>query len=354
MTKGETDCMMKKFLCTLVCLILCLSALSAQAAAVRDDRQMDVQPDQSLVSFASLIAGAALMRGQSALAENETPCQELQEGVFLLLYAMQGTSADHTASVSDSELSDSYGKLFASGAYTPITQPICPCLTRQGDGLLVDWSNLEGDRDTGADIYETHLENGRLSVKADVYTSYYSDLDAEDVPEDGICFEMGMELVLQQNAQSPFGWSLVSFACSPAYQNGALAEWKETVEDNYSLFMPASFELSGATEQGPVYTAENGTVSLTVTPRYVSGNDHLDACLTAYQEAYPDATFVCEPWNGQFTVEQEGLYIICYANDDMDLAYVLTLQFPAERQMEYTFCGEIIRNSFYAAGMPVG
>ena len=61
-----------------------------------------------------------------------------------------------------------------------------------------------------------------------------------------------------------------------------------------------------------------------------------------------------EPDLSYFTAETDGMYVMYVVPEEADSLHVLTLTFPSERQYEFSFYGEIIRNSFYCEGMGLG
>ena len=71
-------------------------------------------------------------------------------------------------------------------------------------------------------------------------------------------------------------------------------------------------------------------------------------------QAYPDQEVTREEMYDAFTLLQEGEFIMVVTADDYPWTYTVTLTFPKERQAEYAFYAEIIRNSFGVWGLARG
>ena len=85
-----------------------------------------------------------------------------------------------------------------------------------------------------------------------------------------------------------------------------------------------------------------------------AGRDPLAAARTEYAAAHPEATITMEPGLFYFTGETDGAYVIYVYPEASDTLRIITLTFPSERQYEFSFYGEIIRNSFDCEGMGLG
>ena len=61
-----------------------------------------------------------------------------------------------------------------------------------------------------------------------------------------------------------------------------------------------------------------------------------------------------EPLLHYATAETEGEFAVVFAPKNGTEVYTFLLRFPTERQYEYSFAGEMIRNSFWSVGVPMG
>ncbi len=339
-------------------LILCLCCSCALAAPVRDARDMAVEEDDNLSALVSLMGGAVLMRDVSSLSAGETPSQPLVEGALLLglfrfvLPRVDEQPLDDVETVPVDILKTYYRDLFASGEFEAWDAPQCPCITRtDGSAFSFDFSDLEDDSYGGAKIYEITKSGNDLIVRADLYSSIGNEgVPAGDVPQSVLFWESGITLELQPSSASRFGYQVVSLTTTPAYENGAFSEWNVTEGEGYSMSLPQMLEDKG----GDVYQSADGLVTLRVETITDTRSDRLSYYLEQYQSGHIDARVLAEADMGYFTGETDGEYTICFANEYSDSVYLLTLTFPAERQAEFSFYGEIIRNSFYGYGLAMG
>lgn len=347
--------------------ILCISMVifsmtGAFAAPVRDARVMDVPADDSLRSLVSLYAGAALLRSVPALNEGEAPSEAYVEGVLLLglsrivLPRVDEDPLDDVETVPEDVLKTYYEELFASGVFQMPDAPSCPCITRNDDKLTFDLSMLEGDQEGGARIYAIKKDDNRLTVSADMFTAIgYAGEMVEDIPEDCLTWEAGMTLVLEKDGKSQFGYRLVSFSTTPAYLDGAVNAWQNLSAAGYSLTAPTFFSPNAVAQNGAnTYTSADGTAVLYVEAISDSRTEKLDYYRSLYEQSHADASLLVEADLNYFTGETAGEYTLLIAPEDGAYVYRVTLTFPAERQAEFSFYGEIIRNSFGGDGLANG
>lgn len=346
--------MLRKIISILLCAALVMSC--AFAAPVRDKRNVEGETDM-LDTFVSLIAGGALMRAVPSYTENEQPPQKLVEGALVIglyrfLLPRDENSADMTDTLTEADLAAYYQDIFASGSFIAYDQPTCSCISKNGSSYTFDYSDLEGNADIGAYIYNIESANGLVHIDADVFSAFYSGLNADDIPEDSLWWECGISMTVKADASSRFGYKLVSFEFTPAYNYGALYEWTIEGTEMYELVSP--FAYAGSDINGETYVNEDGSASVLVHSEVLTGTDKLNTCLEIMREQHPDGIYSIDDWADEFTVELPGAYIICFVPESMDKVYTLTLTFPTENQEEYTLYGEFIRNSFWASGMALG
>lgn len=345
---------------TLVCLSLCL-CLAAPALAVpcRDERTL-TDGGAMLETAVSLFGGASLMRDVYAVNEGEAVPQTMIEGALLLGYGrhllpnVDGDPADAAETVSAAAAEALLPQLFAGTAAIPET-PSCPCITRSGDTLTFDISDVDVETASAAKVFSAWEENGRMTVLADLYSAiaYYGE-DLEQVSEEYITWIRTAQFVLERDPNALLGYRLVAMNAYPDWLDGALSEWELTLGEDYEVNLPAFFALASSEDGTDVYTADGLDAALTVQIVPASGQDPLDTARREYAAAHPEAAIVMEPALSHFTAETDGAYVLYVWPEGADTLHVVTLTFPPERQYEFSFYGEIIRNSFYCEGMGLG
>ena len=341
-------------------LFLCLSlAVSAVAAPCRDQRTL-TDGSTALETAVSLFGGAALLRDVYSLAEGAACPQALAEGALLLgygrhLYAnADGDPTDGTETVSASALQALLGELFAGEAAVPET-PTCPCITVTGDSLAFDITDVDVESAGGAYIFSAWNDGGRFTVLADLYNAIaYFGEEMEQIPEDCILWIRTVQMVLERNAASPLGYRLVSMSAYPDWLDGALNEWELTLGEDYEVNLPTFFSLTSSEDGADVYRAEGLDASVTIQTLSASGQDPLATARAQYAAEHPEALITMEPALYHFTAETDGTYALYVYPEGAENMRIITLTFPAERQFEFSFYGEIIRNSFWCEGIGMG
>ncbi len=345
---------------SLFALLVCLSlAVPALAAPCRDPRTVSVA-GPTLETAVSLFGGAALMRDVDALAEGAPVPQALTEGALLLGYGrhlLPGTDGDPNdgaETVDAAALSALLPGLFAGAADVPVT-PSCPCITRTGDTLVFDVTDVDVESATGAYIFSSWQDGARVTVLADLYSAIaYFGEDMDAIPEDCVTWMRTAQLVLEESEVSPLGYRLVSLAAYPEWLDGTVSEWTMTLGEDYEVSLPSFLSLASSEDGVDLYVADGVSAQLTIQTLPATGADPLAAARAEYAAAYPDAAIVMEPALSYFTAETDGAYALYICPEASGTLRVLTLTFPGERQYEFSFYGEIIRNSFWCEGMGLG
>ena len=343
-----------------VCLFLslCLAA-PALAAPSRDVRTLN-DGGEALETAVSLFGGAALLRDVYDLEEGGEVPQALTEGVLLLGYSRSllpngnGSPADAAKTVDAAAVQDLLPQLFAGPAAVGET-PSCPCIVRQGDSLVFDVSDVDTESAGGGYVFSSWQDGKRVTVLADLYTTidgFGEDLDV--IPEECLTWMRTAQFVLEQDENALLGYRLVSMVSYPEWLEGAVSEWELTMGEDYEVNLPTFFHLDVTDEGADTYKADQIDAKLTVAALPASGEDPLAAALEEYASAHPEAAIVMEAELGHFTAETDGAYVMYVRPEESDTLRVVTLTFPSERQYEFSFYGEIIRNSFYCEGMGLG
>ncbi len=355
-----------------VFLALALLCSCAQAAPARDVRRMELKAGENLRSLVSLLGAASLLRDVRTLGEKETS-EPFLEGVLVLglsrglLPRTDDDPADGVETITPEAARQMLaGLLGEEHTDSSFDRPTCPCISLTDGSLVVDYRNMEAETAGGARIFSVQREGDRLSVLADVYVSLASwQTNPQEVAEDCLTWEFTVRFVLAQadgasNADAPFGYRLVSMESFPEWEKGCLDDWRSVREDSFSFILPPFFSRWN-TEESPVtgdktytFASEDGGRSLTVTEQKAPANDPLGRFRTDYLSAHPDAHVAMEPMLRYATAETAGEYAIVFAPKGSGEVFTFTMRFPAERQYEYSFIGEMIRNSFWCVGVPMG
>lgn len=344
----------------------------AQAAPARDIRKLDVRPSESLRSLISLFGAASLLRDVRELPENSTS-EPLMEGVLVLGLSrglLAGTDGDPSKGVQSLPVSSALelleGLLGKEHTRSDFRNPTCPCLKLNGDTLTADYRGIEEETAGGARIFSVTEEGNRLVVLADVYASLASwQTNPQEVSEDCLTWEYTARFVLEQadgrtRGKMPFGYRLVSMDSFPEWEEGCLDNWRSVRQDRFSFAIPgflSSWDTVESPDTGLVsytFEAPDGRRGLTVLEEGSTGSDPLGRFRADYLAAHPDAQVSMEPLLRYATAETEGEYAIVFAPKNSGEVFTFTLRFPPERQYEYSFIGEMIRNSFWCAGVPMG
>ena len=342
-------------LCMMLCVSLAATALAAPCRDVRTEGR-----DAELENAVSLFAGAALMRDVTDFTEGEAVPQPLAEGVLLLgfgrhlLASTDGNPSDETETADAAALQPILSSLFSGDSQVPET-PSCPCITRSGDQLVFDITDVDVESAGGAYIFSRWLDGERVVVLADLYNAIaYFGEEIAIIPEECISWVRTAMLTLERDSASPVGYRLVSMTAYPDWLDGSVNEFELTLGEDYEVSLPPFLRLSNSEDGTDTYVADGIPVQLTIQTLAAQGQDPLDAAREAFVAGHPDAAIVMEPQLSYFTGETDGAYTFVVCPDGAESMRVLTLTFPSERQYEFSFYGEIIRNSFWCEGMGLG
>ncbi|MBQ8081333.1 MAG: hypothetical protein IJ240_05475 [Clostridia bacterium] len=350
--------MIKRCLSVLLALTVLSLSAAALAAPSRDERTS--VGNQALRDAVSLFMGASLLRGVEGLNAGESPSQALIEGTLLLgfsrsiLPSVDGDYADGTETVPDDVTEIYLSELFAAPAPIP-TQPTCPCITRQEGALYFDFTDLESESSVGAHIFSVTDNGSTVTVLADLFTSVaFAGEPIETLPEDGLNWEYTAQITLEKNSDSQFGYRLIGYRLSPEWLDGALVEWRTVSGADYEASIPSILTVDSLGGAEDTFATADGSASLVIRTLNGAGGDRLQAARNDYAASHPGARIVYQGEVNLFTGETSGEYTICFAPEGVDTVRLLTLSFPAERQDEFSFYGEIIRNAFWCDGLGNG
>ena len=174
------------------------------------------------------------------------------------------------------------------------------------------------------------------------------------LPEESVTFLYHCRLTLVPDLDAESGWQVVSCdELSPLYAAGRTINWQQAdnTEFGYSLLLPTGFELKEDVARHMLWQMAGSTETLKVD---AMENPGYEALLADYLSAPTGEVLLEEREFGTFSTYGDTFYEMYAAMEGTEYAYILRLDFPAERQGEYLLYGELIRNSFFVWGGAVG
>ncbi|MBR0408079.1 MAG: hypothetical protein IJI53_08585 [Clostridia bacterium] len=370
---------MKKLSALLLALCLIVSAYPALAAPTREARAVEVTVDEKLTMLTELVVNAAILQGTPAepgtaltvpdFNRDETPSDLLVSCALAwginagYLPYDDEISGRETIALKKEQAEDLYGRVFTSAAYHfeyPSTEN---AESVKADEKYRTWF-IRGELNMafasacnyGVHIYSAEFDGTDVDVLCDVFTTTEPEMKqkADDVPEDALIWQCGARVSLREAPETAFGYTLNGFSFTPFYQDGDLSAWQEfeNTEMEYSLNLPASLGVADDAADHRVWQSADGKVTLIIEAKDEETN--YEEALAKYLAANPGSNIIQEREFDRFSVTTEGSYTLVIASEEMPRVYTITLTFPAERQAEYTFYGEIIRNSLNVWGVSNG
>ena len=357
---------MKRLLSVLLAVCVLLSLTAAQAAN-RDMRQVDAEIDPGMRMLTETVLGASVFTGTRSLEENMQPAPALIESAFAM--GMYNLSLPHDgedlldnhAVVSAEEAESLYGLLFAAGRFSMPAFASVSGVSVQNGAYEIDLKALQDAPMIGVYIYavetdEADADELTVDLTADLY-SYYGDFstDAADLPEDALTWLCNAEIALEKAPETAYGYRVKRFALSETYEDGMLSDWQpiENTAYEYSVNVPSIMGLAQDDPAHMVFQTADGSASLRIDAEPLNGRS-ADQVLSAFTAANPQRQLVREEEFTRYYSTGEGDYQLWVISDAIDVFYHVTLQFPPERQAEYTLYSEFIRNSMIAWGISNG
>ncbi|MBR1585414.1 MAG: hypothetical protein IJ662_07745 [Clostridia bacterium] len=364
---------MKRGIALLLSLCLCLAAAGAQAASARDVIRADAAVEPGMQMLLETVLGAAVSTGVNGLEEGMSAPPALVDAAFALgLYNLSlphdgADLLDDQATMDAREAQELYGLLFANGSFDASAAGVSGVsgVTAVGDGMRIDLTAQRSAPIIGVYVYSVAVDEASIGedgeqdvveLAADLY-SYYGDFstDVFDLPEDDLVWLCNAEVTLGVAPETAYGCQIRQFALSERYEDGMLSEW-QTVENNvceYSVNLPGILGLAEDDAAHTTWQTADGSASVRIDAEERDGQS-ADQVLSAFLAANPGRTVHQNPEFSIYYSEAEGNYQQWIISEDLPLLYHLTLQFPVERQAEYTLYSEFIRNSFIAWGISNG
>ena len=369
----------QKLFALLLALCLTLAAVPALAAPTRDLRAMEVTVDEKLTSLTELIVNAAILQSIPTmggvpsyvpeLAKDETPSDLLVScalawgiQVGALPYDLE-IGEQNTIALGMEQAQELYRSIFTNPSYEfiqwtdeeadALKNEISPRPWYIGEELNVALATL---CHYGVYIYSAEFDGTDVNVLCDVFTAKETEVQqsAEEIPEEALVWQCGARLSLRSAPEQPFGYTVNSLALTPFFQAGNLSQWVEfeNNEMEYSVNLPGILGVADRTAARRVWQTGDGKATLSIS--VVDEETSFDSAAAKYQAAHPDEQLIREPEFDRFSVMREGSYTLVTMSEEMGRVVLVTFVFPAERQSEYEFYAEIIRNSLSLWGISNG
>ncbi|MBR4539322.1 MAG: hypothetical protein IKO52_10820 [Clostridia bacterium] len=352
----------KKIIALALALVLTLTAFPALAAPTRELQSIEINLTEGLRALIEIAAWSTVWDRYALHADSlvlEAGKAPNPGGAERAMYEA-ARRVSQTTFLSMEEANNLYGQLFTQGEWT-VPDSSSPYFTVTGEGIsLNDLSVAPGNYGgEGAYLYSASFNGMDAAVRCDLYDISWmapaeGQASVEEAPEELVSWTYHMEASLRFAPETEFGWTLNSISLSPYYRDGNFGEWweAENWELEYSVNLPGSFELTDETSDHWVFKNTEGDAVLTIEAK----EDDLsyDQALAAFMQDNPGRKVTQERLYDAFTSLVDGEFIMVVTADEYPITYTITLTFPKDRQAEYAFYAEIIRNSFGVWGLSNG
>ena len=346
----------KKLIALLLALCLALTAFPALAAPTRDIRAIEVTADEKLLTLVDIACEAIPeecfgAEARIVLEKDQVPDAYLTEQALWAAVLMTRESLRLTAE----EAGQLYRQIFTCGEFDPavLAGSDLPFIMADEDALEVN-PEVRPLGFGGAYLYEITFDGTDALVRCDLYTCQAEGADVNEAPEEWVTWACCADLSLRFAPETEFGYTVNSISLSPRYRDGNFGDWweAENTELEYAVNLPGSLEPADETPEHWVFKNAEGDVSLTIDAK--EEDLTYDQALAAFMSAHPGKNVRQERLYDAFILTEAGLFVMVVTADGYPWTYTVTLAFPAERQAEYEFYAEIIRNSFGVWGLSNG
>ena len=347
----------KKIIALALALFLALTTVPALAAPTRDLQAMEVTADEKLQTLVNIACeaipeecfdmdGACIVLEKDQAPDANLTQQALWAAVLL---------TRETTWISDEEANQLYRQIFTNGKYdAAVIAGIGMPFTAAKDGGLEINPDVCDIGCSGAYIYDVTFDGTDALVQCDLYFCEVEWADVNEVSEVLLTWTNSAELSLRFAPETEFGYTVNSISLSPYYRDGNFGDWCEVEnwELEYSVNVPGSMEIVDETSDHWVFKNIGGDAMLTIEAK--EDNQTYDHALAAFMQAHPGRKVTREELYDAFTSFAEGEFIMVVTADEYPWTYTVTMTFPKDRQAEYEFYAEIIRNSFGVWGLSHG
>lgn len=347
---------------TALMLALCLSlaGFSALAAPTRDLQAIELTVDGGMIDLLEITVKAFMGPNWSSVLEKIPTGGPTDNGD--LSHADQTLAQRALAYAMACGGEETIGSEEAQALISQIYSDWQGTLADGSDGLLEKTENgfalrretLEGSYRLGVFPYSVQFDGVNATVKADIFACPAEhDGPAEEIPEDALIWLLNGVFHLRFAPDSLFGYTVNGYELSPFYLDGRTGLWQEieNTEYEFSVSIPSRLEQNGDDPARMVWKAENGAV---LTIETEEGSPSFDEALAAFLREHPGQSVIQERLFDDFYAFSEGSFTMITVSGELPWHYTITFSFPAERQAEYEFYCEIIRNSFSAWGISNG
>ena len=346
----------KKLLALALALCLALTAVPALAAPTRSLQAIEVTVDDQLQALVNIACEAIPeecygMEPCVVLEKDQVPNAHLT-GQALWAAVL---TARETTQISTEEARQLYHQIFTNGDYdaAAMTEAALPFAAVTEDGLEVNPEVCPVGLG-GAYIYSAAFDGTDVLAQCDLYFCEVEGADVNEVSDVLLTWTNHAELSLRFAPETEFGYTVNSISLSPYYRDGNFGDWweAENEELTYSVHVPDSLQLTEETPDHWVFQNIEGDVTLTIEAK--KDNLTYDQALAQFMQAHPGQKVKQERLYDAFTLLQAGVFEMVVTADEYPWTFTVTLTFPADRQDEYAFYAEIIRNSFGVWGLSNG
>ena len=345
----------------LLTLCLIFSSFPALAAPARDQQTVEVTVTEGMHQLIDILLIASqgeilAFRGTLTLEQGQEPSAELTERALAAAAYLRDTQT-----LTLDEAKALYHQLFTFGEYQLPEEGVHTLNAGSGytvspEGLQFELLPAPGNTGYGAYLYSAQFDGTDVLVKGDLYRADHSfdGVSPEEIPEDALAWTGNAEFSLRFAPETEYGYTVNGFSYSPAYQAGGMNLWYEAqnTEYEYSVNLPDHLGLADDTPARMVWQSAEGDVTLTI--EAAEGSLSFDEALAAFLQEHPGQTVTQQRLFDDFYSFADGSFTLIVVSEALPWHYTVTFTFPAERQAEYEFYSEIIRNSFSAWGISNG
>lgn len=341
------------FLFLLISVILCASASAAPSRELSFAAQQSADLIREIQPLADAVAAAAWDSGVQWLREEEAPEPVLLES--MLLQALQKgvlsyENVDGAVALRPEEADEAAGQLFTAPGLAGIGLPVNEAISNEGGMLRF---RLPGNDDyTGAYIYDLELNEEGLMISADIYALSGIRAIASEAPEDSLSWLGHIEMKLKPRDNSPVGFALSGFRLSPGYQAKRFILHEEA--KRFELRYPDIF-VSPGNASGAVLDLRNADNTAGLSLNAVPGT--LESLRNQwFQQDLPEGTSIQTGEDGRLTLRGHGMMRVAVSDSQggEENCLVLSMNYPVDREQEFSLYWFFIENSFIVYNNSVG
>ncbi len=346
---------------TVCCLLF--ASVPALAAPTRDQQALELTVDANLDNILEIAVKAFMgpewikvlesAPAAASVTNDDLSAADSTLALRALAYAMAYTGEEKA-------LDNLQARALIAQVYTDWQEKLPDAaaekaLEKTEAGWVLHREALENGYRLGVYPYSVEFDGVNATVQADIFCcpSEY-DISADGIPEDVLTWLLNGVFSLRFAPESLFGYTVNGYTLSPFYLDGKLNAWQEAenTEFEYSVFVPSHLGLADDTAGRRIWQSADGQAVLTIEAE--EGSLSFDEALAAFLQEHPGQTVTQQRLFDDFYAFADGSFTLIVVSEALPWHYTVTFTFPAERQAEYEFYSEIIRNSFSAWGISNG